>query len=138
MSEKQINAEIGKIIEGIDKLNLGQVSELIEEIKTKYNIQETAVIQPGNSVQTNTDDVQTSSNNVSVVFVEISEGSNKVQIYSLVRNHIKELTGKEINVIEASKLTKEKGQVILENIPREKAELFKKQLEEKGAKVEIK
>jgi len=137
MSEKQINKEIGEIIEGIDKLNLGQVSELIEEIKAKYNIQETAVIQPGNNTQTS-EKVEEKSDNVSVKFAEIAEGANKVQIYSLIRNSIKELTGKEINVIEASKFTKEKGQVILENIPREKAESFKKQLEEKGAKVEIK
>jgi len=137
MSENQINREIGEIIEEIDKLNLGQVSELIEKIKAKYNIQETAVIQPGNNTQTS-EKTEEKTDNVSVKFVEITEGANKVQIYSLIRNSIKELTGKEINVIEASRLTKEKGQVILENIPREKAESFKKQLEEKGAKVEIK
>ena len=46
MSEIKVSKEINEIKENIKKLNLGQVSELIEELKKDYNIQETAVVQP--------------------------------------------------------------------------------------------
>ena len=135
MSEEQIS-NISKIIKEIDGLNLGQISELIEEIKTKYNIQETAIVQPGNAAQVS-EKTEEKAGNVSVKFVEIKEGSNKVQIYSAIRNAIKDLNNKELSVIQVSKLA-QKDQVILENIPKDKAESVKKELEEKGAKVEIK
>ena len=135
MSEKQISGKLDEIIKGIDGLNLGQISELIEEIKAKYNIQETAIIQPGNTAQSS-EKIEEKASNVSIKLVDI--GPQKVQIYNIIKTAIKELKGAEINIIEAKKLTEAEGAVILESIPGEKAEAVKKQLEEKGAKVEIK
>jgi ribosomal protein L7/L12 len=37
---------VNEIKENIKKLNLGQISELIEGLKKDLNIQETAVVQP--------------------------------------------------------------------------------------------
>src|SRR4051812_12558826 len=135
MSEEQISNEISKIIEGISKLNLTEVSKLIEGIKEKYDIKDTAVIQPGNTVQAGEKSEEKVSN-VSMKLVDI--GPQRVQIYNIIRTAIKELKGTEINIVETKKLTEAEGGTILENIPGEKAELVKKQLEEKGAKVEIK
>ena len=45
MSEIKINKEVNEIKESIIKLNLGQVSELIDGLKKDLNIQEEAVIQ---------------------------------------------------------------------------------------------
>src|SRR4051812_33747465 len=131
MSEKQnvgeINEKIGEILKGIGGLNLGQISQLIEEIKKEYNIEETAIVQTGN-VQSS-EKVEEKSSNVSVKIVDI--GAQKIPIYKVIIDLVEGL-----NIIEAKKLT-EKG-AILENVSREKAEEAKKLLEEKGAKVEIK
>lgn len=135
MSEEQISNEISKIIEGISKLNLTEVSKLIEGIKEKYDIKDTAVIQPGSTAQAS-EKTEEKVSNVSMKLVDI--GSQKVQVYNIIRTAIKELKGTEINIVETKKLTEAEGSVILENIPAEKADLVKKQLEEKGAKVEIK
>jgi large subunit ribosomal protein L7/L12 len=135
MSEKQEVKEISEIIEKIEVLNLGQVSELIEQIKEKYNIQETALVQATGDTQSS-EKVEEKTVNVSLKLLDV--GSQKIIVYKIIMEKIKELKGKEINIVEVQKLTKEEGGIILENVPKEKAEEVKKQLEEKGAKVEIK
>lgn len=135
MSEKQINREIDEIVNGIDKLNLGQVNELIEVIKEKYNIEEIALVQPIGSLPIS-EKVEEKVANVSIKLIDI--GAQKVQVYNIIKTAIKELKGTEINIIEAKKLTETEGAIVLKDIPSEKAETVKKQLEEKGAKVEIK
>lgn len=135
MSEKQLSGEISEIIKRIEGLNLGQVSELIDEIKSKYNIQETAVIQTASEGQTS-EKVKEEISNVSVKLVDI--GAQKVQVYNVIKTAIKDLKGAEINIIEAKKLTEAEGAIIFSDIAKDKAETVKKQLEEKGAKVEIK
>jgi ribosomal protein L7/L12 len=131
MSEKQnvgeINEKINAILKGIGGLNLGQISQLIDEIKKEYNIEETAIVQT-TGVQTS-EKVEEKSSNVSVKLVDI--GAQKIPIYKVIIDLVEGL-----NIIEAKKLA-EKG-VILENVSQEKAEEAKKLLEEKGAKVEIK
>src|SRR4051812_13846141 len=135
MSEKQVSGKLEEITNLIGELKLGELSELIEGIKTKYKIQETALIQPGSSAQAS-EKTEEKTSNVSMKLVDI--GPQKVQVYNIIRTAIKELKGTDINIVETKKLTEVEGAVILENIPAEKAELVKKQLEEKGAKVEIK
>jgi ribosomal protein L7/L12 len=66
------------------------------------------------------------------------EKSNLKEILEVIRKAVKELKGKEINALDALKLTKEGEKIILEGVAKDKAEEVKKQLEEKGAKVEIK
>jgi len=135
MSEIKISKEVNEIKEKISKLNLGQVSELIDSIKQEYNIQEQAVVQSVATTPTS-EKSEEKGNNVSVKLLDL--GTQKVQIYNIVKSAIKELTEKEINIIEAKKITEKEDKIILENIAKEKAEIIKKQLEEKGAKVEIK
>src|SRR4051794_24780462 len=102
MSEKQTTREISEIVEKIDGLNLGQVSELINQIKEKYNIQETAVVQSANNGQTS-EKAEEKVSNVSLKLVDV--GPQKVQIYNIIKSAVKELTGNDINIIEAKKLT---------------------------------
>jgi large subunit ribosomal protein L7/L12 len=129
MSEEQISNEISKIIKEIDGLNLGQISKLIEEIKGKYNIQETAVIQSTSTQES--EKVEEKTSNVSVKLVEV--GNQKILVYKVIMDFVEGL-----NIVKAKELAEKEGGVILENVPREKAEEAKKKLEEKGAKVEIK
>ena len=136
MSEVKISKEVNEIKESIKKLNLGQVSELIESLKVDYNIQETAVVQPTATAQ-ESEKVEEKGSNVSLKIVKVKEDANKVQIYKEVMNIVKEQKGEIINLIQAKNLV-EKADKILEDIPHAKAEEVKKQLAEKGVEVEIK
>ena len=70
MSEIKISKEVSEIKENIKKLNLGQVNELIESLKTDYNIQETAIVQPTATTQ-ESGKSEEKGGNVSVKFIKI-------------------------------------------------------------------
>lgn len=125
--------KIEKIIRELTSLNLGEVDELITNIKERYHIKEETIV-GSVSVKSSEKTVEKSSN-VAVKLLET--GDKKVLVYNLIKNFIKELKGEEINVIAAKKLTEQEDKIILENIARDKAENIKTSLEEKGAKVEI-
>jgi|SRR5437764_9882207 large subunit ribosomal protein L7/L12 len=138
MSEAKISKEVQEIKEKIKSLDVGQVSELIESLKEDYNIQEAVMIQSTNMNQESEKKSEEKGGNVSLKLVEIKEGFNKIQIYKEIVSIVKEQKGEDINAVQAKKLTEKPDKVILENIPREKAEIIKKNLEEKGAQIEIK
>ena len=114
MSEIKISKEVNEIKEKISKLNLGQVSELIDSIKQEYNIQEQAVVQSVATTPTS-EKSEEKGNNVSVKLLDL--GTQKVQIYNIVKSAIKELTEKEINIIEAKKITEKEDKIILISKP---------------------
>ena len=137
MSEIKISKEVSKIKEEISQLNLGQISELIDGLKEEYNIQETAIVQSATATTEN-EKTDEKSNKVSVKLVEIKDmGLSSIKVYGLIKDAIGELKGEVINIIQAKKLTEKEDKIILEDIPRDKAEEFQKKIE-KGAKVEIK
>jgi large subunit ribosomal protein L7/L12 len=137
MSEIKSSKEVSEIKESIKKLNVGQVSELIEGLKEDYNIQETAIVQPTAATQEG-EKSEEKGGNVSLKLVKIEEGANKVQIYKEIMNIIKEQKGETVNLIQAKSLVEKEDKIILENIARDKVEVVKKQLKDKGVEVEIK
>ena len=137
MSEIKISKEVSEIKESIKKLNLGQVSELIEGLKTDYNIQETAVVQPTAASQEN-EKSEEKGGNVSLKIVKIEESANKLQIYKEIMNIVKEQKGETINLVQAKNLVEKEDKIILEDIARDKVEVVKKELKGKGVEVEIK
>ncbi|CAG8741295.1 20808_t:CDS:2, partial [Racocetra persica] len=130
MAEIKTSLEINEIKQKIKNLNLGQVSELIEALKTDYNITEETLVGPV-SAQPN-EPAKEKSSSVSLKFLGISEGANKIQIYNVIKNAVKELKGEDLNVIQASKLLQKDDKIILENIAREQAEKIKTDLAAKG------
>jgi len=137
MSEIKISKEVSETKEKIKNLNIGQVNELIEELKKDYNIQETAVVQPV-AAATGEKPAEKEISNVSVQWVGKKEEANLKEILGVIQKAVKELKGQEINPLGALKLTKKEDKIILENIAKDKAEAIKKELKEKGAEVEIK
>ena len=135
MSENRVSEEIKRIVEEIGGLNSAKLNELINEIKKEYNIQETAVIQTAGSGQVN-EETEEKSSNVSLKLLDI--GSQKIPVFNVIKSAVKEFTGNDISIMDAKKLAEKEGGVIWGDIARGKAEEIKKQLEEKGAKVEIK
>ncbi|CFW92831.1 50S ribosomal protein L7/L12 [endosymbiont DhMRE of Dentiscutata heterogama] len=138
MSEIKISSEVNEIKEKIKSLNIGQVSELVESLKEDYNIQETAVIQPTAGTQS-TEKVEEKSGKVAVKWVKMEkEGASIVPVLGDIVAAVKELKGEEITKLQAKKLAEGGEQIILADIPRDKAEEFQKKMKEKGAVVEIK
>jgi ribosomal protein L7/L12 len=128
--------KIDQIKEQIKSLNIGQVNELIEALKIDYNITEEAIVGPASAKIS--EQAEEKSSNVSLKLIEIKEGANKIQIYNVIKNAVKELKGEEINVLQASKLLQKDDKIILENIARDQAEKIKTALVDKGAQAEIK
>ena len=135
-AEIKASKKVSNIRKDIKGLTLVEVSELIEGVKEDFQIKEEALIQT--TVAPTEEKKEEETGNVSVKWVEKKEEANLKEILEVIQKAVKELKGKEINRLEALKLTKEGDKIILESIAKDKAEDIKKQLEEKGAKVEIK
>ena len=130
-------SKVEQSFEVIKKMTLPEINELVEKLKTEYQIGE-AVALPQTAVAAN-EKTEEKGGEVSVRVVEIKEtGVNKIKIYGLIKDLINELQGESINIVQAKKKAEEGDKVILTNIPREKAENVKKQLAEKKVEVEIK
>src|SRR5689334_18561735 len=135
MSEIKVSKEVNEIKESIKKLNLGQVSELIEGLKEDYNIQETAIVQPTATSQ-ESEKSEEKGGNVSVKFIKMKEGLSAIAGYGAIKEAFKKLKDEEINIIQAKKLTEKEDKIIFEDVARKKAEDVKKELAEKGVEVE--
>jgi len=134
MSEIKNNKKVNEIIEGISNLSLGEVSELVDSIKEKFNIQETAIVQAAAPTQ-ESEKTEEKGGNVTLHVSEV--GAQPIKVYGEVKEVVNSAGGEQINIVKAKQMIDQK-KPILENIPKEKAEEYKKRLEDKGAKVEIK
>lgn len=134
MSEIKNNKKVNEIIEGISNLSLGEVSELVDSIKEKFNIQETAIVQ-ATATTRESEKAEEKGGNVSLHVLEV--GAQAIKVYGEVKEVVNSAGGEQINIVKAKQMIDQK-KPILENIPKPKAEEYKKRLEEKGAKVEIK
>ena len=134
MSEIKNNKKVNEIIEGISNLSLGEVSELVDSIKEKFNIQETAIVQAA-AVTQEGEKTEEKGGNVSLHISEV--GTQPIKVYGEVKEVVNSAGGEQINIVKAKQMIDQK-KPILENIPKAKAEEYKKRLEDKGAKVEIK
>ncbi len=133
--------EITEIIEKIKKIELGQISKLVEIAKKEFNIKEEVVVQPATAASSAVSEKnkEKETSNVSVKWVKREEGKGGLrEILGIIRDAVKESTGKEIKEIDALKLTKSESGIILENTTREKAKEVKEKLEAKGVEVEVK
>ena len=133
-----MSKEINEIKEKIKGLNIGQISELIDGLKTDYNIQETAVIQQAAAATPEGEKAEEKGGNVSVKFIKMKEGLSAIAGYGAIKEAYKKLKGEEINIVQAKKLTEKEDKIIFEEVARGKAEEIKKELAEKGIEIEIK
>jgi ribosomal protein L7/L12 len=135
--EVKFSKEVSEVGEKIEKWNLGKVSELIEWIKKKFNIQETVAV-PSTATTQESEKVEEKGGNVSIKLVEI--GEKKLQIWKEIVSIIEEIKNEKISPIKAKGLTEKEDKIILEDVARDKVEGekgIKKRLEALGAKVEI-
>jgi len=125
--------KIKECLEIIKGLTPPQLAELNKAIETEFNIQG-GTFAPA-AAQKVEEPKTTGSANVSLKVTEV--GGQPIPVYTAVKDIVNASGGgQQINIINAKQLIDQK-KPILENIPKAKAEEYKKQLEEKGAKVEL-
>lgn len=128
--------KVEQTFDNIMEMTLPEVDELDRKLRTKFKIGET-VAMPQVAAPAS-EKIEEQGGNVSVKIVEIKEtGLGKIEIYRIIKDFINEVEEGNINIVQARKRAEEGDKVILTNVPREKAENFKKQLEKK-VEVEIK
>jgi large subunit ribosomal protein L7/L12 len=137
-SDKNINMDVDKqkkketFFEITDSLTSLELGEYAKDFKERYGIEEVAFVSA--TQKTEEQKAAASSANVSLKVTEA--GKQPIQLYGVVKDIINKETEGQLNAVNAMQIIKQ-GKPILENISQEKADEYKKQLEEKGATVEI-
>jgi len=119
------------VLEYLEKANMLEISELIKEIEKKFDVKAAApvaaVAVAAEAAETPKAEEQTE---FDVVLKEI--GAQKINVIKVVR------AVTNLGLKEAKDLVDGAPSTVKEGISKEEAESLKKQLEEAGAKVEIK
>lgn len=113
------------ILEAIDQKSVLELSELIESIKEKFNVRMPTVIAPAKKVEKIEEKTE-----FDVVLIDI--GKERIKVIKVIRA----ISGIALQDIKdyIAKLPR----ALVEQLPKSEAEKFKKQLEEVGAKIELK
>ena len=130
--ETSLSDNSQKIIEGIEKMSVLELNELVKALEDKFGVIAAAPVAiagaaAGTDAAAANDDA---SSTVSVVLTDC--GDKKIQVLKAVR----EVTG--LGLKEAKQLVDSVPKEVKEDIEKDEAEKIKKTLEEQGAKVEIK
>jgi len=121
------------VLEYLEKANMLEISELIKEIEQKFDVKAAApvamaaVAQPGAAAEAEAVEEQTEFN---VILKEV--GANKINVIKVVR------AATSLGLKEAKDLVDGAPSTIKEAVSKDEAAELKKQLEEAGAKVEVK
>ncbi|MBR1908937.1 50S ribosomal protein L7/L12 [bacterium] len=124
-------SNVESILESIEKLTLLEAAELVKAMEEKFGVSAAAPVAvaaaaPAAAAEGGAEEAS----EVTVVLAEA--GANKIAVLKEVRA----ITG--LGLKEAKELVDNAPKPIKENVKKEEAEAMKKQLEEAGAKVEIK
>ncbi|MDR0408098.1 MAG: 50S ribosomal protein L7/L12 [Campylobacteraceae bacterium] len=119
------------VLEFISKLSVLELSELVKEFETKFGVSAAPVVVAGaGAAAGNAAAAAEEKSEFNVVLVDA--GANKINVIKAVRA----LTG--LGLKEAKDATEKTPSTIKEGVNKADAEEAKKQLEEAGAKVELK
>lgn len=122
-------ADLAKIVDDLSKLTVLEAAELAKMLEEKWGVSAAAAVAvaapaaaaaPAAEAQTE------------FTVVLISGGDKKINVIKEVRA----ITG--LGLKEAKDLVEAGGKTVKEGIPKDEAEKLKKQLEDQGAKVELK
>ena len=124
-------SNVESILESIEKLTLLEAAELVKAMEEKFGVSAAAPVAvaaaaPAAAAEGGAEEAS----EVTVILAET--GANKIAVLKEVRA----ITG--LGLKEAKELVDNAPKPIKENVKKEEAEAMKKQLEEAGAKVEIK
>ena len=124
-------SNVESILESIEKLTLLEAAELVKAMEEKFGVSAAAPVAVAAAAPVAA--AEGGAEEASEVTVILAEtGANKIAVLKEVRA----ITG--LGLKEAKELVDNAPKPIKENVKKEEAEAMKKQLEEAGAKVEIK
>ena len=124
-------SNVESILESIEKLTLLEAAELVKAMEEKFGVSAAAPVAVAAApVAAAAEGGAEEASEVTVILAET--GANKIAVLKEVRA----ITG--LGLKEAKELVDNAPKPIKENVKKEEAEAMKKQLEEAGAKVEIK
>lgn len=118
------------VLEFISNLSVLELSELVKEFEEKFGVSAAPVMVAGGAAAGGTADAAEEKTEFNVVLVD--GGDKKINVIKVVRA----LTG--LGLKEAKDAVEQTPSVIKEGISKDEAEAAKKELEEAGAKVELK
>ena len=120
--------EINEIVSAIESLTLIQASELVKALEEKFGVSAAAMAAPAAGAAAPAAEEKTEFDVILAGF----DAAAKIKVIKVVR----ELTG--LGLAEAKGFVESAPKAVKEGISKDDAEALKKQLEEAGAKVEIK
>ena len=124
---------VESILESIEKLTLLEAAELVKAMEEKFGVSAAAPVAVAAAPAAAAAPAEAAAEEASEVNVILaSAGANKIAVLKEVRA----ITG--LGLKEAKDLVDGAPKAIKEGVKKEEAEAIKKQLEEAGAKVEIK
>ncbi|EET80127.1 50S ribosomal protein L7/L12 [Campylobacter showae] len=118
------------VLEFISNLSVLELSELVKEFEEKFGVSAAPVMVAGGAAAGGAADAAEEKTEFNVVLVD--GGDKKINVIKVVRA----LTG--LGLKEAKDAVEQTPSVIKEGVSKDEAEAAKKELEEAGAKVELK
>ncbi|CAG8711010.1 14197_t:CDS:2 [Acaulospora morrowiae] len=134
-SDNKVNARISSIVDQIASLTLLETSELVQELKTRLNIQDVALPVTNVTVAAETapivaEEEKAPEKTEFTVKLEKYEASAKTKIIREIKNILPGM-----NLVEAKKFVESAPKVIKEHVGKDEAEKIKKTLEGFGATI---
>ncbi len=125
-------AELEKIIEELEKLNVVQINELVKALEERWGVTASAMAAPmAVSVQPTATETQVEEEKTTVDLILKDAGDSKLQVIKVIR----ELAG--LGLKEAKELADNVPKPIKTGISREEAEQLAEKFSELGAVVEL-
>ncbi|MEO0086473.1 MAG: 50S ribosomal protein L7/L12 [candidate division WOR-3 bacterium] len=125
-------SKIDELINAIESLTVMELAELVQKLKDKFGITQTAFVGPVTGTAPSATPTETKEEKTEFTVTLVSVGDKKIQVLKELRA----LTN--LGLKEAKDLIDNVPSVIKEKVSKEEAEKIKAKLEEVGAKVEIK
>jgi len=131
-AQKDVSANVARIVEMVESLTVLELSELVKALEDKFGVTAAAPVamMPQGAMAGGAAEAEEEKTEFDVILKDV--GSQKIQVIKVVRA----ITG--LGLIEAKKLVEEAPKPIKEAVSKDEAEEIKKKVEEVGATVEIK
>ncbi|MDZ7798198.1 MAG: 50S ribosomal protein L7/L12 [Patescibacteria group bacterium] len=128
----EVPAKFKKIVEEIEKMSVLDLSELVKILEEKFDVSAAAPVAVAGGAAAGGEEGGAGEEKSEFDVELVEAGSNKISVIKVVRA----VTEKGLK--EAKGVVDKAPQVIKEALPKEEAEKLKKELEEAGAKVNLK
>ncbi|MBP8960915.1 50S ribosomal protein L7/L12 [Patescibacteria group bacterium] len=128
-----LSKDAQKVLEMVEKMTVLELSDLVKALEDKFGVvAATPMIMGGVATGTNsTAEVEEEQTEFDVILTDA--GANKIAVIKVVR-----ALDQALGLVEAKNLVESAPKTLMEGVDKETAQKAKKDLEEAGAKVELK